>query len=183
MIRDYELENYISAFCVENGVSVNISRDMPDGYDTAYGTYDVTVNTLYLNFGKLENASEYEVLFYLFHELRHALQYLRPEMFDEQIRESSSYVVLYDGTCFKLIDHKWHRCYLDEVGNHFTDAYLSIPYEVDANRYAYQKVKIICGDSPELRKLYQFWMPKTVWQYEDYRKLFLIIDGKIMSEV
>lgn len=54
-------------------------------YETAYGTYDVTVNTLFLNTAILQGAPEYGVLFYLFHELRHAVQYLRPELFDAQI--------------------------------------------------------------------------------------------------
>lgn len=50
-------------------------------YETAYGTYDVTVNTLFLNTAILQGAPEYGVLFYLFHELRHAVQYLHPVLF------------------------------------------------------------------------------------------------------
>ena len=50
-------------------------------YETVYGTYDVTVNTLFLNTAILQGAPEYGVLFYLFHELRHAVQYLRPVLF------------------------------------------------------------------------------------------------------
>ncbi len=67
---------------------------MPAGYETAYGTYDVTINTLFLNTAILGNAPKYEVLFYLFHELRHAMQYLRPIMFDDKIKESINYVIL-----------------------------------------------------------------------------------------
>ena len=39
----------VNSFCRENGISVNISYYMPIGYETAYGTYDVTINTLFLN--------------------------------------------------------------------------------------------------------------------------------------
>lgn len=44
--------------------------------DFAYGTYDITVNTLFLNAAILKDALKCVVLFYLFHELRHAMQYL-----------------------------------------------------------------------------------------------------------
>ena len=63
----------VNSFFCENGISVNISYDIPIGYETAYGTYDVTINTLFLNEAILKNAPQYEVLFYLFHELRHAM--------------------------------------------------------------------------------------------------------------
>jgi len=176
---DYELSNLVSSFCVENGVSINISQDMPDGYDAAYGTYDVTVNTLYFNLRRLENAPEYEVLFYLYHELRHAVQYLRPELFDEQIRESRVYVVLYDGTCFKLIENAWHKSCLKGMQVDFINAYLSLPYELDANTFAYEKVKTVYGSSDGLDSLYHIWMPETKWEYQEYNKLFQLIDAKI----
>ena len=50
----------------------------------------------------LQSAPEYETMFYLVHELRHAEQYQHPERFDAMIRVSLPYVVLYDGTCFRL---------------------------------------------------------------------------------
>ena len=71
-----EIESIIAGFCKENSLAVRLSCDMPSGYETAYGTYDVTINTLFLNTKILHDAPEHEVLFYLFHELRHALQYL-----------------------------------------------------------------------------------------------------------
>ena len=54
---------------------------MPKGYETANGTFDPTVNTLFINKEMLQSQPEYEQMFYLFHELRHALQYLHPESF------------------------------------------------------------------------------------------------------
>lgn len=77
----------------------------------------------------------------MYHELRHAMQYLKPERFDETIQESRFYVVLYNGTCFKLVDHDWKECVLDGEEEYFTAAYLSLPYEMDANTFAYERVK------------------------------------------
>lgn len=85
---------------------------MPEGYKTAFGTYDVAVNTLYINRDLLESAPQWEVLYYMYHELRHAMQYLKPERFDETIQESRFYVVLYKDTCFKLVDCDWKECVL-----------------------------------------------------------------------
>ena len=174
-----QISELVASFCGEYEISVNLSQDMPDGYETAFGTYDVTVNTLFLNFSMLQSAPEYEILFYLYHELRHALQYLHPELFDAQIQESRQYVVLYNGTCFKLVGNNWHQCVLEGEEDYFTDAYMSLPYEMDANNFAYEKVKTILGDLPELQKLYRAWMPKTRWPYEEHRKLFARIEHGI----
>ena len=40
---------YLDAFCEENDLAVSISYEMPAGYETAYGTYDVTLNTIFIN--------------------------------------------------------------------------------------------------------------------------------------
>ncbi len=174
-----EIENVVREFCHENGIEVKLSYDMPAGYETAYGTYDVTVNTLFLNIAMLQNAPRYEVLFYLFHELRHATQYLCPMLFDEQIKESMVYVILYNGTCYKLVEGVWKACILDGNGDYFTLAYMSLPYEMDANTFAYEMVKQICGDSPELRELLAFWVPKDSFDYKEHRNLFRRIDAKL----
>ena len=44
-----EIEVFVKDFCRKNDISVLLSYDMTIGYETAYGTYDVTVNTLFLN--------------------------------------------------------------------------------------------------------------------------------------
>lgn len=170
------VKQYVEAFCLENGIAIKLSYDMPTGYETAYGTYDVTVNTLFLNTKILRDAPEYEVLFYLFHELRHALQYLHPELFDPQIQESRFYVVLYNGICYKLVGNEWLEVVLDGAEDYFTRAYLSLPYELDANDFAYERVKEICGDIPQLQELYNFWIPKEKLSYNELQKLFVRVD-------
>ena len=40
---------------------------MPEGYETANGTFDPTVNMLFINKEMLQSQPEYEQMFYLFH--------------------------------------------------------------------------------------------------------------------
>ncbi len=174
-----EIESVVQNICRENNIEVKLSYDMPTGYETAYGTYDVTGNTLFFNIALLQDAPRCEVLFYLFHELRHAVQYLCPMLFDEQIKESMVYVILYNGTCFKLVRNMWQECILDGDEDYFTRAYRNLPYEIDANTFAYKKVKQTCGDSAKLQELLDFWIPKDSFDYEEYRKLFRRIDAKL----
>ena len=42
----FEITSIFESFCSEHGLSVELNWDMPFGYKTAYGTYDVTINTL-----------------------------------------------------------------------------------------------------------------------------------------
>lgn len=171
-----DIEIIIKDLCRENGLSVNLSYNMPSGYETAYGTYDITINTLFLNVAILKDTPKYEILFYLFHELRHAMQYLCPAMFDEQIQESRFYVVLYNGVCYKLVGNQWQECILEGSEDYFIRAYTSLPYELDANAFAYEMTKEICGDTTELQKLYSYWMPNNRVDYDEHLKLFARID-------
>lgn len=222
-----DIEIIVKDFCRENGLSVKLSYDMPSGYETAYGTYDITVilvsenifllsptspcrphaakrqisicgrvhllysranifareyNTLFLNVAILKDAPKYEVLFYLFHELRHAMQYLCPAMFDEQIQESRFYVVLYNGVCFKLVDNQWQECILEGSEDYFIRAYMSLPYELDANAFAYEKTKEICGDTAELQELYSYWMPNDRFDYDEHKKVFCLVDDTLSKK-
>ena len=171
-----KIESIIAGFCKENSLAVTLSCDMPAGYETAYGTYDVTINTLFLNAQLLQDAPEHEVLFYLFHELCHAMQYLRPELFDPQIQESRFYVVLYNGVCYKLVDNAWQEVVMEGAEDYFTRAYMSLPYELDANSFAYERVKDICGNTDELQSLYSFWIPAEKMDYVELHDLFIRID-------
>lgn len=115
----------VESICAERGLSVVLSWDMPQGYETANGTFDPVAKTLFLNPAVLQSAPEYEAMFYLVHELRHAEQYQHPERFDAMIRVSLPYVVLYDGTCFRLRGETWQECRLDGGEERFRDAYLA----------------------------------------------------------
>ena len=167
-------------FCAEKDLKISLSFQMPPGYETANGTFDPVKKTLFLNEEVLRGVPEYETAFYLFHELRHAEQYQHPERFDETIRRSLPYVVLYDGTCYRLDRGGWQECCLSGEED-FADIYLGLPYEVDANEYAYARVRSLCGDSEELGKLRDFWRPKRRRPEEVYQRLFQRIDEAIES--
>ena len=151
-----DYEKHFRMYCEGNSLTINLSFDMPKGYETANGTFDPTVNTLFINKEMLQSQPEYEQMFYLFHELRHALQYLHPESFDGLIARSRLYVIQYDGTCYKLVDGEWKECKLDGSTEYFTELYLGQPYEREANDFAYEKVKALLGNSPELQELHAF---------------------------
>ena len=57
--------------------------------------------------------------------------------------------------------------------------YLGQPYERDANDFAYEKVKALLGDSPELQELHAFWTPKKAIEDQAYEELYLQIDKMI----
>ena len=48
----------VADFCYENHLSTHFSTDMPEGYETANGTFDITKNTLFFNTAMLAEAPE-----------------------------------------------------------------------------------------------------------------------------
>ena len=63
--------------------------------------------------------------------------------------------------------------------DYFTNIYAGQPYEVDANNYAYEQVKRIYGDSDDLYKLYESWMPVKPVSDDVYDSVYALIDEKI----
>lgn len=84
-----EWSTLVENICAERGLSVVLSWDMPQGYETANGTFDPVAKTLFLNPAVLQSAPEYEAMFYLVHELRHAEQYQHPERLRDDPRKPS----------------------------------------------------------------------------------------------
>ena len=93
-------------------------------------------------------------------------------------RRTLPYTIMFDGTCYKLIDGKYLECKLDGGEELFTDVYLGRPYEVDANNFADEQVRKLYGDSEELRKLFEVWMPKKPVSDEAYSAYYDLIDLK-----
>ena len=178
----FDYQCHFDAYCSKEGLDVCLAFDMPSGYENANGTFEITSKTVFINKAKLSNAPDYEKSFYLFHELRHAEQYLAPEKFDYAVKKSLQYVILYDGTCYKLIDGAHHQCHLDGEEDYLRNLYLGQPYEVDANTFAYDHTKSIYGDSEPLRKLYEFWIPHHPIPNEIYDFVFSTIDRKLNAE-
>ena len=178
----FDYKTYVDKYCIDYHLDLNLSFDMPSGYETANGTFDVETKTVFINEKYLSDAPDYEKAYYLFHELRHASQYLCSECFSDIIKRSLQYVIMYDGTCYKIIDGKYYECRLEGEEEYFTKLYLGQPYEVDANTFAYESVKEIYGDSEELKKLYRFWNPEQPILDEEYNAIYLKIDGNINRE-
>lgn len=170
------LQDFAREFCADNSLHLALSWEMPAGYETAYGTYDIAENTLFLNWALLGKLPRGQQLFSLCHELRHGMQYQQPEQFSPFLRESLPYVLLYDGTCFRLQDGVWKQGKLEGEAAYFTNAYLGLPYEVDANRFAYAKACAYGGDSEELKGLLARNSPEYDMSAEEYRALFRRID-------
>ena len=59
-----EWSTLVESICAERGLSVVLSWDMPQGYETANGTFDPVAKTLFLNPAVLQSAPEYEAMFY-----------------------------------------------------------------------------------------------------------------------
>ena len=173
---------YFNRYCHENNIDICLCFAMPEGYENANGTFDPDSRTVYINTARLDQLPDYEKLFYLFHELRHASQYLQPDRFDEMINQSRHYVIMHDGFCYKLVDGEWKTCKLDVNENFFAEVYLGQPYEMDANTFAYEKVSSLLGDSSGLRALYSFWMPKAAISEDMYREIYGEIDQSIEQQ-
>lgn len=174
-----EYETMFREFCRETGLSPALSFDMPAGYETAYGTYDAALNTVFINAALLENAPGYEKAFTLFHELRHAAQHLQPERFSERIIRSLPYVILYDGTCYKLVSGGYRSCRLEGTEADMTCLYLAQPYEADANVFAYEQTGRRFGFSEGLKALYRTWLPEKEIPDETFQAVYAAIDAAV----
>ena len=164
--------------CQKNGLNISLCFDMPAGYETANGMYDPESKTVFINGERLAKLPDYEKRFYLYHELRHASQYLMPIQLDEQIIRSLQYVIGYDGECWKRTEDGWKSCLIEGTEVFFTQMYLAQPYEMDANTFAYREVKAAVGESEELQKLYSFWMPESDVPFERFEALYAMIDQR-----
>lgn len=177
----FDYKKHFDIYCIDEQLDLKLSFDMPTGYEAANGTFDAVTRTVFINEKLLREAPDYEKAFFLFHELRHASQHLCPERFSEEIIKSLPYTIMFDGTCYKLVDGEYLECKLDGGEDAFTDLYLGQLYEVDANTFAYEQVKKAYGDSEDLRELYGFWIPRHPVPAEQYDIIFSMIDEKTQS--
>ena len=47
-----DYEKHFRMYCEENSLTINLSFDMPEGFETANGTFDPAVNTLFISIVK-----------------------------------------------------------------------------------------------------------------------------------
>ena len=166
-------------YCRENELDITLCFEMPAGWETANGMWEPQSRTLFFNRSMLEDVPAHEQLFFLYHELRHAAQHLKPEQFDSKSSKCLAYVIGYDGECWKRVNGTWQGCRLEGSETFFTQMYLGQPYEMDANAFAYQQVKALLGDSEALEELYSFWQPEREIPFEEYEALYEQIDRQI----
>ena len=174
----FDYQRHFDAYCGEHCLDLRLSFDMPEGYASAYGTFDAETKTVFINAGLLSAAPDEEKAFYLFHELRHASQHLRPGEFSEAVRRSAQYVIMYDGTCYRCTDGGWRECRLEGDEEYLTNLYLGQPHETDANAFAYRQAMKAGGDPERLRKLYSFWTPARPVPDGEYEAVYAMIDQK-----
>lgn len=175
----FDYKTFFDIYCKETGLELSLCFDMPEGYETANGLFDDEQKMVYINGKMLEEVPDFEKTFYLFHELRHAAQYLKPEQFPEMIRRSLQYVIQYNGTCYKLVDGEYRECVLQGGEARFGELYLGQPHEMDANQYAFEQTRKIFGESEGLKKLYDFWLPNHPIPDEIYPTVYAEIDKKV----
>lgn len=178
----FNYQELFNQYCCEFALPLHLSFDMPAGYEKANGSFDSACKTVFINAECLLNEPDSTKAFFLFHELRHASQYLCPDQFNSAIQRSLQYIILYDGTCYKLDNGCYLKCQLDGCEEYFTDLYLGQPYEVDANTFAYEQTKKLYGDSEELKALFNFWMPRQAISAKKYDAVFSLIDAKAKEE-
>ena len=175
----FQYKKHFDEYCKENKLSLSLSYAMPCGYETAFGTFDLNLRTIFINKNLLKDKEEFEQAFYLFHELRHALQYTNPQLFNNIINESLSYIIMYDGTCYKQVGDKYYKYKINGDEEFLKNLYSSQPYEMDANEYAYKKVSEVMGFSKDLEQLFHSWVPKRRISNETYRLIYKEIDKDI----
>ena len=179
----YDIEGLFADFVRTNGLDVRLSHKLPAGYEDAFGTFDPVAKTLYMDGAFLAQAAEHEALYYLYHELRHAVQYQRPERVDEAVRESARYAIGYDGTCCRLDGDRWSKCVLEGDRGYFTRAYQSQPSELDANRFALERASALLPEQAGLVEgLAELWLPEDPMDPAELAALYRRIDGAIEEQ-
>lgn len=171
----------VSRYCLENDFTISLSFDMPSGYEDANAMYDDEKKSIFINLKVTGELKEYEQYFYLYHELRHASQYNKPNEYDISLVKSMDYVIMFNGICYKVIDGKYIMTHIDGNEDFLLNAYLSQPYELDANRYAYEVTKRKYGNIKELDELLNMYMPKRILSNKELSHIYKMIDINIES--
>ena len=174
-----KIKSVFNTFIKQHKLDIKLSFLVPKNYETSYGTFDVCKKTLYYNIEYLKQKPECELMYYLFHELRHAMQYIYPQKFSSKIRNSLSYVIMYDGTCYKLVNNKWKTCKINLDSYAFVELYKSLPYELDANDFAYKQTIKMFDSIDEIQPIYKRFLPTVQVEYKDLKKVFKKVDDAI----
>ena len=86
---------------------------------------------------------------------------------------------MYDGTCYKLMGENWSKCKLKINDCDFMQVYKSLPYEIDANKFAYKETKKLFKNKNEIKMMYKKTLPSQKVKYNDLKNIFNLIDDEI----
>lgn len=178
MNRRMFIEKKFEEFKGKFGLKVSLCFDLPKEFAGAFGLYDVTKNILYVNID--EKISYVRLIFTFYHELRHALQYNFPEMYNSYIQMTLPYIVHFDGNCYMLKCNKWIHCSIQNQKFDFMEIYKSFPYEIDANTFAYRQAMNCLKDNDvdELDKIFKQSMPNEKLEEIDILNICEMIKDK-----
>ncbi len=140
-------------------LDIQLLFSMPFGFEAAYGLADPVTGDIRVNEAKWPACDPIEPLYYFLHELRHAIQSARPELFPRGIEINSRYMIQFDGVGYKVDGDDVITVKLEGSRGYFTDLYLASPSERDANLFAYRCLKA-AGASGRLEQIHAMWTPK-----------------------
>ena len=105
------------------------------------------------------------------------------KMFDKKIQDSLKYVIHYNGDCYKLTEKGWIYCKIDDKKLNFTEIYKGLPYEIDANQFAFDNSKQHLNQSQlyELEEIFKKFMPTIQIPEDTYYAIYKEIDEKIKN--
>ena len=140
------------------GMGTELYFTMPEGFEAAHGLTDPDTGNIRVNEALFDDGAPFLPLFIFLHELRHAIQKARVELFSKEIAVNCSHMIQFDGTGYYVDGETVITVKLDGEQAFYTELYLGSPAEMDANGFAYRLLRPICDDEA-LSEHYRIWSP------------------------
>ena len=140
------------------GMSTELFFTMPEGFEAAHGLTDPDTGNIRVNEALFDDGAPFLPLFIFLHELRHAIQKARVELFSKEIAVNCSHMIQFDGTGYSVDGDTVTAVKLGGEQEFYTELYLGSPAEMDANKFAYDMLRQVCADEA-LEDHYRIWTP------------------------
>lgn len=140
------------------GMSTELFFTMPEGFEAAHGLTDPDTGNIRVNEALFDDGAPFLPLFIFLHELRHAIQQARTELFSNEIAVNCSHMIQFDGTGYFVDGDTVIAVKLGGEQAFYTELYLGSPAEMDANKFAYDMLRPVCADEA-LTEHYRIWTP------------------------
>lgn len=138
LVEEYELNDYLKALLF-------IPKK---GFETAFANYDKEKKVIFLN-PKYIEANSLFIIWNLFHEIRHAIQYKNQDLIFQgyipmdDFYRSLRYYFTYDGTIYRFNNDEEFQYKIKQDEDFCLELYLRNPMEMDANKFAYKEMENI----------------------------------------